>query len=45
MLALDYDSSAELWNWLALIGNGLMALATLAFVGLMLKVETVVVPT
>ena len=38
MLSLDYDSSGELWNWLSLIGHGLMALATLAFVGLMLKV-------
>jgi heme/copper-type cytochrome/quinol oxidase subunit 1 len=40
MLSLDYDSSGELWNWLALIGHGLMALATLAFVGLMFKVFT-----
>ena len=38
MLSLDYDSSGELWNWLSLIGHGLMALATLAFVGLMFKV-------
>jgi heme/copper-type cytochrome/quinol oxidase subunit 1 len=38
MLNLDYDSSGELWSWLILIGHGLMALATLAFVGLMLKV-------
>jgi heme/copper-type cytochrome/quinol oxidase subunit 1 len=38
MLSLDYDSSAELWNWLSLIGHGLMALATLAFVGLLFKV-------
>jgi heme/copper-type cytochrome/quinol oxidase subunit 1 len=38
MLNLDYDSSGELWSWLTLIGHGLMALATLAFVGLMLKV-------
>ena len=38
MLNLDYDSSAQLWNWVSLIGHGLMALATLAFVALMLKV-------
>ena len=38
MLDLDYDSSAQLWNWLSLIGHGLMALATLAFVALMVKV-------
>ncbi len=40
MLSLDYDSSAELWNWVSLVGNGLMALATLAFIGLMFKVFT-----
>jgi heme/copper-type cytochrome/quinol oxidase subunit 1 len=40
MLDLDYDSSAELWNWLSLIGHGLVALATLAFVALMMKVFT-----
>ena len=40
MLSLDYVSSGELWNWLSLIGHGLMALATLAFVGLMFKVFT-----
>ena len=40
MLSLDYDSSAELWNWVSLIGNGLMALAVLAFIGLMFKVFT-----
>jgi heme/copper-type cytochrome/quinol oxidase subunit 1 len=40
MLSLDYDSSAELWNWVSLIGNGLVALAVLAFIGLMLKVFT-----
>jgi heme/copper-type cytochrome/quinol oxidase subunit 1 len=40
MLSLDYDSSGELWNWLSLIGHGLMAFATLAFVGLMFKVFT-----
>jgi heme/copper-type cytochrome/quinol oxidase subunit 1 len=38
MLSLDYDGSAELWNWLSLAGHGLMALAGLAFVALMMKV-------
>ncbi len=40
MLDLDYDSSAELWNILSLVGQGLMALAVLAFAGLMLKTFT-----
>ncbi|HZB40544.1 MAG TPA: cbb3-type cytochrome c oxidase subunit I [Ilumatobacter sp.] len=40
MLSLDYDSSGELWNWLSLIGHALMALAALAFAGLMVKVFT-----
>lgn len=40
LLDLGYDSSAELWMWLSLIGHGLMALATLALAGLMLKVFT-----
>ena len=33
MLDLDYDSSAELWNILSLVGHGLMALAVLASAG------------
>ena len=37
LLDLSYDSSAELWVWLSLIGHGLMALAALAFLGLMAK--------
>jgi cytochrome o ubiquinol oxidase subunit 1 len=40
MLDLDYDSSAQLWNILSLIGLGLMALTVLAFVGLMSKTFT-----
>jgi heme/copper-type cytochrome/quinol oxidase subunit 1 len=37
LLDLSYHSSAELWVWLSLVGHGLMALAALAFVGLMAK--------
>lgn len=37
LLDLDYDSSAELWNMLALAGHALMALTVLAVAGLMLK--------
>jgi cytochrome o ubiquinol oxidase subunit 1 len=37
LLDLSYDSSAELWVWLSLIGHGLMALAALAVLGLMAK--------
>ncbi len=40
MLDLDYDSSGQLWNILSLVGQGLMALAVLAFAGLMLKTFT-----
>ncbi len=38
LLDLSYDSSAELWNWISLIGHGLMALTVLAFGALMFKI-------
>jgi hypothetical protein len=38
LLDLGYDSSAELWNWISLIGHGLMALTVLAFGALMFKI-------
>jgi len=40
LLDLDYDSTAELWNILALAGHALMALTVLGFAGLMLKAFT-----
>jgi heme/copper-type cytochrome/quinol oxidase subunit 1 len=40
MLDLGYDSSAELWNWLSLVGHGLITLTALAFVALMFKIFT-----
>ncbi len=44
MLSLDYDGPAALWNWLATVGHGLMAVTILAFVGLMVKTFTGVGP-
>lgn len=40
LLSLDYASTAELWNILSMIGNVLMLVAVLAFVGLMVKTFT-----
>lgn len=40
MLSLDYSGPAELWNILALIGHGLMALTVVALAGLMLSTFT-----
>ncbi len=37
MLSLDYDGPSALWNWLAAVGHGLVAVTIVAFVGLMLK--------
>jgi heme/copper-type cytochrome/quinol oxidase subunit 1 len=40
LLDVDYHSTGELWNILSLIGHGLMALAVLAFGGLMVATFT-----
>jgi heme/copper-type cytochrome/quinol oxidase subunit 1 len=40
ILSLEYDSSAELWNALSMIGHILMVVAVLAFVMLMVQTFT-----
>ena len=40
MLSLDYSGPSELWNVLALVGHGLMALTVVAVAGLMLSTFT-----
>lgn len=40
LLSLDYAGSASLWNVLSMIGNVLMLVSVLAFVGLMVKTFT-----